>query len=106
VRHNNYKYCDNCRPKQRETNTKIGQKFGRLTVIKRHENNIQPNGETKVVWECLCDCGNIVYVMDSHLKSGHTASCGCFHLESVRDNLIKDITGQKFGKLTPFKKHI
>lgn len=77
-----------------------------MTVIKRHENNIQPNGETKVVWECLCDCGNIVYVMHSHLKSGHTASCGCFHLESVRDNLIKDITGQKFGKLTPFKKHI
>lgn len=104
MRHNNYKYCDNCRPKQRETNTKIGQKFGKLTVIKRHENNIQPNGETKVVWECLCDCGNIVYVMDSHLKSGHTTSCGCFHLESVRDNLIKDITGQKFGKLTPFKK--
>jgi hypothetical protein len=32
-----------------------GLVFGRLTVIKRLENN----KHKKTVWECLCSCGNI-----------------------------------------------
>ena len=50
-----------------------GQKFGRLTVLERAENNKwgQPQ------WLCKCDCGNEVVVKGSNLKSGHTTSCGC-----------------------------
>lgn len=31
------------------------------------------------VYKCLCDCGNITYVRGTHLRSGHTKSCGCLN---------------------------
>lgn len=65
-----------------------GQKFGRLTVIKRVENHIRPNGKTIVQWLCKCDCGSdkeIITSLDA-LKSGNTQSCGC---------LKKEITSQR-----------
>lgn len=33
------------------------------------------------MWECLCDCGNIVNVAGSALKNGNTKSCGCYKRE-------------------------
>ena len=76
-----------------------GQKFGRLLVIKRDFSKIVNNGE--VIWLCQCDCGNIVIIQGSHLKNGHTKSCGCFRRELITkkarrfDNLI----GMIFGRL-------
>lgn len=32
-------------------------------------------------WKCLCDCGNTSIVLDYHLKTGHTKSCGCYNIE-------------------------
>lgn len=55
-----------------------GQKFGRLTVIKRV-------GNTKwgtALWLCQCECGNENVVKTSDLKSGHTKSCGCSRKET------------------------
>lgn len=52
----------------------------------------------------MCKCGNTINVTDTHLKSGHTTSCGCFHKKIMQDFLIKDISGQKFGKLTVLEK--
>lgn len=60
-----------------------GQKFGRLTVIKRNKNN---NG---VNWFCRCKCGNNTVIPTGHLKSGHTSSCGCFLIEQRRICNIK-----------------
>ena len=82
-----------------------GQKFGRLTVTK-------PTGEkTKnrsVIWECLCDCGKVTRVSTESLKrSNGTKSCGCLQKEVAKRNgeaLIKDLSGQKFGKLTVLNK--
>lgn len=66
-----------------------GQKFGRLTVIKRAENNKL----NKVCWLCKCDCGNEVIVISQYLRTGHTKSCGCLNTEN-RSKL-----GKKYGKL-------
>lgn len=68
-----------------------GQKFGKLTVIKR-----APNIGKNVAWECKCDCGNITIVTSHNLASGHTKSCGCLKTEKYKEDLI----GKKFGKLT------
>lgn len=57
----------------------IGQRFGRLTVIERAENN--KNSQAK--WKCVCDCGNEVVVFACNLKSGATKSCGCFNSECI-----------------------
>lgn len=74
------------------------QKFGRLTVIKR-----APNRNKRVCWECQCDCGNIIEVRADQLRGGITKSCGCLHKEmaaKIGKNNFKDLTNQKFGKLT------
>lgn len=57
-----------------------GLKFGRLTVIKR---DMTRNKGT--YWFCQCDCGSpIRSVRASSLNSGHTVSCGCFHIENTK----------------------
>ena len=50
-----------------------GQKFGRLLVLERAEND--KNG--RPAWRCACDCGNELVVRGGSLRSGNTQSCGC-----------------------------
>lgn len=52
----------------------IGNHFGKLTVLCRSKENSK-SGNAK--WICQCDCGNQAIVIGSHLRSGHTTSCGC-----------------------------
>ena len=58
-----------------------GQKFGRLTVIERAEND--KNGSTR--WLCRCECGNEKIIEGGHLRSHKIKSCGCL----LTDVLIK-----------------
>ena len=55
----------------------IGQRFGRLTVIERAEND--KNGQAR--WKCHCDCGNDIVILGCSLLAGRTKSCGCLHRE-------------------------
>ena len=69
-----------------------GQKFGKLIVLE-----ITPERRNRqVVWKCLCECGNITYVVGQALRTGHTQTCGCGNHTSKN---VKDILGQRFGKL-------
>lgn len=62
----------------------IGQRFSRLIVIKKSENDKW--GQS--CWLCNCDCGQKVIVRNQSLKSGHTKSCGCFNIDqSIAANL-------------------
>ena len=66
-----------------------GQKFGRLTVVKRGEDYITPKGKKIIRWLCECDCQknipeedeSLILVRGSDLRSGNTKSCGCLHKE-------------------------
>ena len=82
------------------TNNLIGQRFGRLIVLSRAENS----KAGKAQWICQCDCGNTTKVITSHLKSGHTSSCGCLHLETLekiqKTSKVVDLTGIKVNRLT------
>lgn len=80
-----------------------GQRFGRLTVIKEADKYISPQGLKFVQWLCKCDCGNDTIVLATNLKKGTTKSCGCYSIEQVKKRLFKDLTGQKFGRLTAIK---
>lgn len=58
--------------------------------------NIQPN---RARWNCLCKTCNEYCVKDASNLKVHK-SCGCARKKNIGKALRKDITGQKFGKLT------
>ena len=55
-----------------------GKRFGKLSVIKEANRR-----GSKILWECICDCGNIANVDISNLNGGHTRSCGCLGREML-----------------------
>lgn len=63
-----------------------GQKFGRLLVVKQ----IGRDSNQNVVWECLCDCGNVTSAITTVLKRGTKRSCGCLMRESAKIQLEKN----------------
>jgi hypothetical protein len=68
-----------------------GQVIGKWTVLKRVIVNAKhPH------WLCKCNCGVEKVVSGTHLKSGHTKSCGCLG----RANAKQDEIGKVYGKLT------
>lgn len=74
------------------------KKFGRLTVI-RDVGRVWGN----VLWECKCDCGNIVNIPSFDLcskKKRVTRSCGCIRKEQAAKRFGKELVGQTFHRLT------
>jgi hypothetical protein len=62
------------------TNVKVGDVFGRLTVVRQWGKNKRQ----ECLWLCQCECGAVRTVVKSGLLNrGNTKSCGC---------LAKDVT--------------
>lgn len=74
----------------------LGETFTRLTV--KEEAGVSKHG--KVLWLCICECGNKVTVPTGALRSGNTNSCGCLNREINRNRHLKH--GESFTK---FYKH-
>lgn len=58
------------------TNDLVGNRFGKLCVIKRAGSRIHGNSYG-AMWQCKCDCGNYIDVLGDSLRVGDTRSCGC-----------------------------
>jgi len=58
---------------------RTGQKFGRLLLLRQAGRNKLK----KVVWECQCDCGNVVMRTSGDLVTGNSVSCGCYLKERI-----------------------
>ena len=71
-------------------NDEIGKRYGYLTVL---EDTGKRYHSTRI-YKCQCICGNIIEVNINKLHTGHVKSCGC------RRFRWRDLTGQKFGRLT------
>lgn len=78
----------------------IGEKFGRLTVIKKGNGRYTTGGQYKTTWICKCDCGNEREIDTQKLRKGHTLSCGCLRNEKIGNLNKADLSGKKFGRLT------
>ncbi len=69
-----------------------GRKFNRWTVIDyagRNKSNVAH-------WTCRCECGNERFISTGNLTQNTSKSCGKCHR-------FKDISGQKFHRLTTIK---
>jgi hypothetical protein len=58
---------------------RTGQRFGKLVALQR----MSSNSYKKIVWRCLCDCGQETLVASGSLASGNTTSCGCYLKERI-----------------------
>lgn len=82
--------------------TKIGDKFGRLTVLAAAPS--APNYLKR--WRCRCDCGGEAVVLQGALRNGQTASCGCLQRERTavaakQANMQHGESSNSLGKVTP-----
>lgn len=59
-----------------------GQKFGRLTALRRDYGEHSRNG---AYWVCKCDCGREHVVLGANLRTGRVRSCGCASIEHSRN---------------------
>lgn len=71
-------------------NSEIGKQYGYLTVL---EDTGKKYHSTKI-YKCRCICGKEIEVNINKLHTGHVKSCGCRRFRR------RDLTGQKFGRLT------
>ena len=71
-----------------------GQRFGKLTVLSKDENN--HNTKKGIVWKCRCDCGKIVSVSSGNLRSGITRSCGCLKHNNEKVG-TQNLEGKQFN---------
>ena len=70
-------------PKPLLPELRAGDTFGKLTLVEKLNT---------AKWRCLCECGNECVVASSHLRDGHTRSCGCLK--------VPNLVGRRFGMLT------
>lgn len=59
-----------------------GMKFHKLTVIEQ----AGKDKHKKILWRCICDCGNETITHGRDLVNGHCKSCGCILNENRREN--------------------
>ena len=79
-----------------------GDRFGRLTAIRPTEQR----SAKAVIWECLCDCGETVFVRTTSLTSGHTISCGCVKRELDEEKDFREILTYTDNTCIEFAKDI
>ena len=75
---------------------KTGYRVGMLTVAEAtdlRKNNYK-------VWKCRCDCGGEILLDTRCLQRGLIRDCGCVSVVEPRQ---RDISGQRFGKLTALR---
>ncbi len=75
-----------------------GIKSGKLTVL-------APHGKDKFgryTWFCVCECGNSAVIRSNNLRTGNSKSCGCEKYKIGKG--VRDLRGEKFGKLTPIER--
>ena len=72
----------------------VGQRFGRLVVVSRAEND--KFGQSR--WVARCDCGGECTPTGTKLKSGHTRSCGCLGRDVTRARATTHGQGSRNNK--------
>lgn len=63
----------------------LGERFGKLVVIKQMESKMMGNGKQRM-WLCKCDCGGEKVCPTAKLVNGTYKDCGCFYKSSASNH--------------------
>ena len=81
----------------RKTADLTGQRFGKLTVIERTDEQ----QDRYWLWLCRCDCGKEIFVNTKRLTRGTVSHCGCDKKSKLSLGPVpEDLTGKRYGQLT------
>ena len=73
-----------------------GRRFGRWTVIR----DSGQRSNSRVLWECRCDCGTVKLMSSNHLLKGRSLSCGCLRNElSLKKHTSHGLSKQKIYRI-------
>ena len=99
---NGWKTDCGCVEKEKRYRDLTGQRFGKLVVTGVAMETLPDGSRTevraengRVMWDCVCDCGNTIRVPGTQLIAGYRKSCNC-HSKPA----LKDWIGRLFGRLT------
>lgn len=82
ITRNGHQFCQSCAIKIKELKPyAIGKKLGRLTITNFDRN--------KLLYTCLCECGNAIEITHNNLIMNKRKSCGCLQKEKSKDYLTK-----------------
>lgn len=82
-----------------------GQRFGRLVVQNQAEDYIDKSGHHRLMWHCVCDCGNEKDIRADGLTRGSSKSCGCLNYDgTIKTGRQIDLSGQRYGRLLVVKR--
>ncbi len=73
-----------------------GNRYGRLVVIRDSLLRVSK----RIIWTCICACGEKTNVSGSHLRNGNTKSCGCLQKEIAAITGKQNRTHGKYGTRT------
>jgi len=62
----------------------VGQRFGRLVVLRYIFSKKRLGYGKSAYWECQCDCGVIKNIGSNTLRRGNAKSCGCYQHDCRR----------------------
>lgn len=74
----------------------VGHKYGTLTVISQAKEKVNNH----IAWNCRCECGNMIVVSGSKLRSGEISTCSICAKQKLAINEIGNI----YGDLTVIKR--
>lgn len=74
-------------------NVKPGDRFGKVTVIKKGPRIHYKNGDSRATWVCKCDCGNEVTFPALRFKDGNAAYFRCDKCMKDREVMFSKATG-------------
>ena len=74
-----------------------GERFSKLVVVSEAGYR---DKQGAILWNCVCDCGNVVITTVGCLRSGNTKSCGCSRKESLKKRNAKhELTGTRLYRI-------
>ena len=62
----------------------IGKEFARLKVLYRDG----VDKHRRIMYCCVCECGNTTRVSGTRLRNNKVKSCGCYRLEKLREKCV------------------
>ena len=70
----------------------VGNRYERLKVLR----GVGSNKWGESIWECKCDCGEIIIATGSKLRGGRTKSCSCLRNEKSGERGRAQLKGNKY----------